>query len=89
MWLHGVLVAARGLFRCGSGDEESACNVGDLDSVPALGRSPGKGNGYSLQYSFLGNPMDRGACQAIAHGVAKSRTWLKYGEIHREKLGKP
>ena len=49
MWLHGVLVAARGLFRCGSDDEESACNVGDLDSVPGLGSYPGEGNGNPLQ----------------------------------------
>ena len=59
-------------FSGGSDGKESACNVGDLDSVPALGRSPGKGNGYSLQYSFLGNPMDRGACQATVHGAANS-----------------
>ena len=58
MWLHGVLVAARGLFRCGSDDEESACNVGDLDSVPGLGSYPGEGNGNPLQYSCLENPMD-------------------------------
>ena len=73
-------------FSGGSDGKESACNVGDLDSVPGLGRSPGEGNGYSLQYSSLGNPMDRGACQATAHGVAKSWTWLKYGEFHREKV---
>ena len=42
--------------------EESACNAGDLGSIPRLERSPGEGNGNSLQYSCLGNPMDRGAC---------------------------
>ena len=47
-------------------------NAGDiryLGSVPGLGRSPGEGNGYPLQYSFLGNPMNRGAWQATVHGV--------------------
>ena len=54
-------------------------NVGDtrdLGSIPGLGRSPGAGNGKSLQYSCLGNPMDRGAWWAPIHGVAKSRTPL-------------
>ena len=45
----------------GSDDKESACNAGYLDSIPGLGRSPGEGNGYLLQYSSLGNSMDRGA----------------------------
>ena len=56
-------------FPGGSGGEESVC-----DLIPGLGRSPGEGNGYPLQYSFLENPMDRGAWQATVHGVAKSRT---------------
>ena len=54
----------------------SACNVGDLDSIPGLGRSPGEGNGNLLQYSCLDNPMDRGAWWATVHGVAKSWTRL-------------
>ena len=52
---------------------ESACNVGDLDSVPVLGRSPGEGNSYPFQYSGLENSMD---CICIVHGVAKSQTRL-------------
>ena len=48
----------------------------DVGSIPGLGRSPGEGNGNSLQYSCLGNPMDRGAWWATVHGVAKSRTQL-------------
>ena len=48
-------------------------NAGDLGSIPGSGRSPGEGSGNLLQYSCLGNSMDRGACWAIAHGVAKSR----------------
>ena len=50
-------------------------NAGDMGSIPRLGRSPGEGNGNPLQYSFLENPMDRGAWQTTEHGVAKSWTW--------------
>ena len=46
-------------FPCGSAGKESACNVGDLDSIPGLGRSPGEGKGCPLQYSCLENSMDR------------------------------
>ena len=56
--------------------KEPACNVGDTGSIPGLGRSPGEGNGNPLQYSCLENPMDRGAWQAIVHGVAESQTQL-------------
>ena len=45
-------------FPCGSAGKESACNAGDLGSIPGLGRSPGKGKGYPLQYSGLENSMD-------------------------------
>ena len=45
-------------FPCGSAAIESACNVGDLGSIPGLGRSPGEGKGYSLQWFGLENPMD-------------------------------
>ena len=45
----------------GSDDKASACNAGDLGSIPGLGRSPGEGNGYPPQYSCLENPMDGGA----------------------------
>ena len=51
----------------------SACNVGDLGSIPGVGSSPGEGNGYELQYSCLENPIDRGACWARVHGVARVR----------------
>ena len=44
----------------GSTGKESACKAVDPSSVPGLGRSPGEGNGYPLQYSYLGNPTDRG-----------------------------
>ena len=45
----------------GSDGKESACNVGDLGSIPGSGRSPGEGNGSPLQYSCLENPMEGGA----------------------------
>jgi len=50
----------------------NARNIGDVDSNPRLGRSPGGGHGNPLQYSCLENPMDRGAWQATVHRVAKS-----------------
>ena len=56
-------------FPCVSARNESACNVGHLGSVPGLGRSPGEGKGYPLQYSGLENSMD-----CIVHRVAKSQT---------------
>ena len=54
----------------------SAYNAGDPGLNPGSGRSPGEGNGNSLQYSCLENPMDRGAWQATFHGVAENWTWL-------------
>ena len=48
----------RGGFPGGSAGKESTCNAGDLGSIPGLGRSPGEGNGYPLQYSGLENPME-------------------------------
>ena len=58
---------------CGLAGKESACNVGDLGSIPGLGRSPGKGKGYPLQNSGLENPMGW-----IVHGVKKSQTQLSH-----------
>src|SRR5574341_538120 len=55
-------------FPCGSACKESACNVGDLGSIPGLGRSPGEGKGYPLQYSGLESSRD-----CTVHGVAKSQ----------------
>ena len=59
-------------FPGGSYGKESSCNIGDLGSIPGSGRSPGERNGTPLQYSCLGNPMDRGAWWAIVHGAAES-----------------
>ena len=58
-------------FPCGSAGKEFTCNAGDLGSIPGLGRPPGKGKGYPLQYSGLENSMD-----CIVHGVTKSQTRL-------------
>ena len=64
-------------------------NAGDLrhmGSIPGSGRLPGEGNGYLLQYSCLGNHMDRGAYWATLHGVAKSRAPLKRLSMHARKV---
>ena len=58
----------------GSDHKETACNAEDQGSIPGLGRSPGEGNGNSLQYSCLENSMDRGAWQATIQGVAELDT---------------
>jgi len=65
-------------FPGSSAGKESACNEGDLGSIPRLGRSPEEGNGYSLQYSGLENPMD----YYIDYGVTKSRTRLSNFHFH-------
>ena len=64
-------------FPCGSAGKESACNAGDLCSIPELGRSPGEGKGYPLQYFGLENPRD-----CIVPGVAKSQTQLSDFHFH-------
>ena len=61
-------------FSGGSDSKESACNAGDLGSIPGSGRSLGEENGNPLQYSCLENPMDRRASWATVHGAAKSQT---------------
>ena len=58
----------------GSDGKASACNVGDLGSIPGLERSSGEANGNPLQYPCLENPMDGGALYVTIHGVAKSWT---------------
>ena len=64
------------IFPSGSDGKESACNVGDLASIPGLGRYPGDGDGNPLKYSCLENPMDRGAWRATVHGITKSQMQL-------------
>ena len=60
-------------FPCGSAGKESACNAGDLGSIPGLERSPWEGKGYPLQYSVLENSMD-----CIVHGVAVRQDWATF-----------
>ena len=79
-----VLVSCRPSFPSGSAGKESACNVGDLGSIPGLGRSPGEGNSYPLQYSGLENSMDY-----IVHGVAKNWTRLNYFHFETQPEGWP
>ena len=61
-------------FPGGSDRKGSACNVGDLGSIPGSGRSLGEGNDYPLQYSCLENSVDRGAWWATINGITKSWT---------------
>ena len=68
-------------FHCGSAGKESACNAGDLGLIPGLGRSPGEGIGYPLQYSGLEKAMD-----CIVHGVAKS--WTQQSNFHKQFTSK-
>ena len=68
------------------GGKESACSAGGLDSIPGLGRFPGKENGYPLQYYCLEISMNRGAWQAAAHGVTKS--WTQLSNFHYPPIKK-
>ena len=68
------LVAGINSFPGGSDGKESVHYVEDPGSIPASGRSPGERNGNSLQYSCLGNPMDRGTWLSIVHGILKDST---------------
>ena len=66
-------------FPDGSGNKKSVYNAGDLGSVSGLGPSPGEGNGKALQYSCLGNPMDRGAWWATVHGLQRiGHDWVTH-----------
>ena len=69
----GEVICLEG-FPGGSVVKNPPANAGDADLIPGLGRFPGEGNGNPLQYSYLGNPMDRGASEATVHGLQKSRT---------------
>ena len=75
-WLGYTYICIYG-FPGGSVGKESACNTGDLGSIPGSGRSPEEGNGNPLQYSCLQNSMDRGAWWITVHRVTKSWTQLR------------
>ena len=68
-WTEHVNLCKFLCFPGGSDSKESACNAGDVSSIPGSGRSSGEENGYPLQYSCLENSMDRGAWWVIVHGV--------------------
>ena len=69
-------------FFGGLDSKESACNAGDMCSIPGLGRSPREVNNYPLQYSYLENLMDRGAWWVTAHEVAESDTTERLTHTH-------
>ena len=71
-----MIIAVRKGFPGGSDGKESACNAGDLGSIPGSRSYLGEGNGNPLQYSCLENSMDRGAWQTTVHGVSKIQTQL-------------
>ena len=64
--------------------QETACSAGAAVSIPGLGSSPGEGNGNPLQYSCLGNPMDRGALWTTVHGVARGESDTTYRLNHHQ-----
>ena len=68
----GTVGTMKQSFSAGSDCKESACNSGDGGSIPGLGRTPGEGNDSPLQYSCLGNPLDRGAWRTIVHGLQRA-----------------
>ena len=69
-----MLLTSIWVFPSGSDSKESAFNVGNPGFITGLGRYPGEGNGNPLQYSCLGNPLDRGAWRALVNEIAKSWT---------------
>ena len=81
-WLSGK----ESTCQCRSESEVAQSNAGDKGLIPGSGRPPGGGNGNPLQYSCLGNPMNRGAWRATVHGSQKSQTWLSdytTANVHR------
>ena len=76
-------------FPGGSAVKNLSANTGDMGSIPGSGRSPGEGNGNPLRYSCLGNPTDREAWWATAHGLAKeSDTTLATKQHQKRKFTK-
>ena len=72
-------------FPGASEGKESACNAGDLSSIPGSGRFPGEENGSPLQYSCLENPMDTGAWRATVNGVARESDTIE--QLNNDKKG--
>ena len=82
MWKYASLGASQVMLEV----KDPPANAGDMGSLPRSGRSPGGGHGKPLQYSYLENPMGRGAWRATVHRVAKSRTRLKQLSTHTHAL---
>ena len=80
--LYCILFCLFGGFPCGSAGKESACNVGDLGLIPELGRSPGEGKGYPLQYCGLENSMD-----CIVHGDHKESDTTEQLSLSKQGRG--
>ena len=72
-------------FSGGSAVKNLPVNAGDAGSIPWVGKIPGGGNGNALQYSCLGNSMNRGAWWATVHGITESRTGLSTHQSIREE----
>ena len=90
-WLNGhefeqIIGESEGQLPCSLDGKESACNAGDLGSIPRSGRSSGEGNDNPFQYSCLGNPKDRGTWQAVVHGSQRVRH-VKWGTFQSEGQG--
>ena len=77
-----LLLCASQVAQVVANQPANAGDVRDTGSIPGWGRSPGEGHDNPLQYSCLENPMDRGACWATVHGVAKGWTPLKRLSTH-------
>ena len=75
-----MYIILRRSFPGGSISKETACNAGDLSSIPGSGRSPGEENGNPLQYSCLENSVDRGVWCVTIHGLTKS--WTQQSDFH-------
>ena len=71
IYVKSILYSENRGFPNGSVVKNPPANIGDTDSMPGLGRSPGEGNGHPFQYSCLGNPMDREAWWATVHGFTE------------------
>ena len=82
--INGISILIKG-FPGGSDGNESACSAGDLGSIPGSGRSLGEGHGNPLQYSCLGNSMDRELWWVTVHRVAKSWTQLSDSHLHFQR----
>ena len=85
--IRSILKMRKG-FPVGSDGEESTCNAGDPGSISGSGKTPGKGNGWLLQYSCPEKSTDREGRQAAVHGVEKTWTQMKWPTLHFSQMRK-